>query len=104
MKNIFLCPADGTPQTKSTLLQVFDTQMPQMPRFVVNFFLGVMSPFIIRQFGHILDTEFDSSDKPFPRRLAANPELYQHVQEAAKESLARHYGIMDTPDVNAAPL
>lgn len=85
-----------------TIFLILDPQMLVMPGYVVNTFLGVVAPAIYRQMKRVMDNEFDSNEKPFPRRQAANQSLYQHVRQVVREGMAYHYGNPDSPDVDAA--
>ena len=86
---------DGIPRTKGTILQIVNPHVPHVPGFIVNFVLSVLAPFAHRQIVKLLADEFDSPTKPFPQRIAANPQLYQRVRDVVEEGLAYHYGQAD---------
>ena len=69
----------------------------------MNFVLGVLAPFAHKQIIKLLADEFESDDKPFPRRMAANPQLYDRVREVVKEGLAHHYGAPAAAIASAGP-
>ena len=94
--------ADGTPRTKGTILQIVNPHVPHVPGFIVNFVLGVLAPFAHRQIVKLLADEFDSPAKPFPQRIAANPQLYQRVRDVVEEGLAYHYGRSDVQHVETS--
>lgn len=85
--------ADGKPRTKGTILAIVDPAIPHVPAFIINFVLGVVAPFAHRQIKALLDHQFDDEEKPFPKRLAANPELYERIRTVVREGLEKHYGI-----------
>lgn len=85
--------ADGTPNTKGTILAIVDPRIPHVPAFLVNFVLRVVAPFAHRQIERLLEHEFDNPSKPFPQRMAAHPELYGRVRTAVSKGLEKYYSI-----------
>ena len=76
---------------------IVDPHISHVPAFIVNFVLGVLTPFAHRQIRRLLQDGFRDPGQPFPRRMAAHPELYDQVRGIVKAGLARHYGIGAEP-------
>ena len=85
--------AEGKPRTKGTIMARIDPHLPHVPQFLVTFVLSVLAPFAHRMIKQLLRKDFADPSKPFPRRMAAQPELYDRVRETVAEGLAKHYGI-----------
>jgi len=53
--------------------------------------IGVIEPSSASS--NVLQDEFDDPSKPFPKRMAAHPELYDRVRTVVREGFLLHYGI-----------
>lgn len=88
--------AGDSARTKGSIVMIIDAHVPHVPSFIVNWVLGVMAPFAHRQIKKLLRDDYDSPEKPFPKRMAQHPELYDKVRKSVKVGLEKHYGAQNT--------